>query len=115
MLALRTILPSGAVEMATVANYLPATADRLREDVLGIEDQFPVLLQMTEELFGTPASVVVETDPELPDVRYAVFETTARGESAALLRLRMQWHERVESVIGEDQADKVCLSLDFAE
>ncbi|HUG90093.1 MAG TPA: hypothetical protein VML55_04615 [Planctomycetaceae bacterium] len=103
--------------MATVTNHTPATADRTvqSEDPLGIEEAFPEILRITEELFGGTASVVIEEDPELPDVRYAVFETAARGDSAELVRLRLQWHERVEMVIGGDQSEKVCLSLDIDE
>jgi hypothetical protein len=101
--------------MATVTNHAPATTHRPIEEVLGIEDAFPEVLRMTEELFGGRASVVIETDPELPDVRYAVFEATARGDVAALVQLRLEWHRRAEAVIGEAQSHKVCLSLDFVE
>ena len=67
------------------------------------------------ELFGGPASVVTEIDPELPDVRYAAFETTARGDAAELAQLRLEWHQRAETVIGQAQSCKVCLSLHFDE
>jgi hypothetical protein len=101
--------------MATVTNHAPAAAHRSVEDVLGIEEAFPEILRMTQELFGGPASVMIETDPELPDVRYAVFETTAHGDAAELVQLRLEWHRRAEAVIGEAQSHKVCLSLDFDE
>lgn len=100
--------------MTTVTNHEPPRAEPVAAGVLGIEDAFPEILRITEELFGAPASVVVETDPEMPDVRYAVFEAVARGCLEEISRLRHEWYDRTEARLG-DRCEKITLSIDWQE
>ena len=102
--------------MATVTNHTPSTAGRTAQspDALGIEQAFPEILRITEELFGGPASVVIEEDPELPDLRYAVFETAARGSLADVSRLRHEWYDRMAALLG-DECEKISLLIDWQE
>ena len=100
--------------MSAVTNHAPATVDHSAEEVLGIEDAFPEILRITEELFGSPASLVVETDPELPDVRYAAFQTAASGSLEEVSRLRHEWYDRTAALLGDD-CEKITLLIDWQE
>lgn len=79
---------------------------------LGIESKLGELVQIAEELFPGPVSVDIETDPELPSERYAVFNVTATGDMTDVINRHRTWHERTALVV-PDHCDKIRLSIDI--
>jgi hypothetical protein len=79
---------------------------------LGIESSFPDLIGLTETIFQTPAKIVIESDAELPAIRYAVVETTTGNDLKQLAARRGEWYRRARALLGAD-ARKVRLSVDI--
>lgn len=84
----------------------------LRDAPLGIESSFSELLALTEQIFQSPARIVVESDAELPAVRYVVVETTAGNDLKQVASRRGEWYRRVRTLLG-GSARKVRLSIDL--
>jgi hypothetical protein len=67
---------------------------------LGVEDQLPGVVAMTEGVFSSPVQVQVARDPELPEDESIVLRVRAHGEVADLAALQSIWCQRVGAFDG---------------
>ena len=98
--------------MSATATDQPVVHDP--EQPLGIESSFPALARLTEEIFHAAATVMIESDGELPGIRYAVVETTAGRDLKDVSSRHQEWRRRVRSLLGSDSR-RVRLSVDMQE
>ncbi len=68
------------------------------------------VLAMTEQIFGSPATIEQENDPELP-ISYYVVLARAGGEVDQIVELNRRWHAALDQVAG-NRADLYRLSLE---
>lgn len=90
------------------ASSQPVDPAREALEQAGVLARLDELQRITEELFPGEVSHSIETDPELPDVHYVVFDVWMRKDYAETSRLRHEWYQRTYELLGDD-CDKVCL------
>jgi hypothetical protein len=59
------------------------------------------ILAYTEDLFGAPACMTLEWDPELPDTCHLVVHVKTNAEVPEIVRLNSAWHRRLLEVAGD--------------
>ncbi|MCI0357413.1 MAG: hypothetical protein L0211_02885 [Planctomycetaceae bacterium] len=68
------------------------------------EAAHPRVIEITERLFGGPASIRVEDDPEFPS-QYFVVTTPASGDTHELVSKVDDWHRTIRAALGDGISD----------
>jgi hypothetical protein len=79
---------------------------------LGLAEQFPQVVELTRELFGTAFHISVEPDPEIANWTQVTITVTVRGTLDEVLDKDSQWHQRLPHDTAEADG-AFCLSLDI--
>jgi len=75
-----------------------------------IASSMPALRAIIEELFPGQMSVEFDSDPEIPDCQYIVFNVTTAGGIKEIAARRGEWHRRSSAILADD-SDKVRLLI----
>ncbi len=78
---------------------------------VGLGEQFPLVLQLTRELFGEDFEINVEQDPEIGNWFDVVFTVQTSGTMEEVLESNTRWHRRVPHTT-TDATGAFCLSID---
>lgn len=97
----------------------PISAVNSGSPVVGVVPNSPALSdarhasvnEFTAKLFGSPATIRLEIDPEF-GTPYFVVDVTARADDETVFELDRQWHRRLPEAAG-DEAQHYCLALHF--
>jgi hypothetical protein len=98
-------MPVQAPELRTVPKAV-LSEDRDRRMALP-----EAVRKFTEQLFGAPARIHPESDPDVAG-EYLVVSVAARGEVEDIVALNHQWHAKLVDVAG-DLAERYRLSLEL--
>lgn len=74
----------------------------------GVIDHIPELLKIASELFPGEVSYSIESDAELPDEHYVVFDVSSADSYAELSKREFEWYQRAFALLGTC-SDKVRL------
>jgi hypothetical protein len=78
---------------------------------LGLGEHFPLVVQLTRELFGEDFGISVEQDPEIGNWFDVVFTVRTGGTMDEILEKNTLWHRRLpHATTGAGGA--FCLSID---
>ena len=78
---------------------------------LGLGEQFPLVLQLTRDLFGEDFGISVEQDPEIGYWFDVVFTVQTSGTMDEILEKNTLWHRRLPHAT-TDAGGAFCLSID---
>ena len=78
---------------------------------LGLGEQFPLVLQLTRDLFGEDFGISVEQDPEIGYWFDVVFTVQTSGTMDEILEKNTLWHRRLPHAT-TDASGAFCLSID---
>jgi hypothetical protein len=102
-------IPQRLMTVEQQVRALQAQVARLSESRNGVPDTGLPLddpavkeaLRIAVEMFGDSVEVVIERDPENPEHEFVAFDVECRGEPKELVRLRHEWHERVDQATND--------------
>jgi hypothetical protein len=77
---------------------------------LGLGAQFPVVVELTRELFGDNFEITIEQDAEVSGWSDIVFSVQSAGSTEEILSLNTQWARRLPSTT--EARGAFCLSID---
>ena len=63
-----------------------------------LEAEFADVLQMTRDVFGGDARIDAYPDPEIVGLDLINFCAVTRADSKSLLKMRLEWHRRLEEL-----------------
>jgi hypothetical protein len=66
---------------------------------------------LTEEIFGRPAAIRLEVDPEF-GTPYFVVDVTVSGTADEIFELDQRWHRQLRAAASDDSAH-YCLAIHF--
>ena len=90
----------------------PVPAETLAEAArLGLGEHFPLVVQLTRDLFGEDFVISVEQDPEIGDWFDVVFTVQTHGTMDEILEKNTLWHRRLPHAT-TDARGAFCLSID---
>jgi len=78
----------------------------------GIVQRIPELSEVTKKIFGDAPVVTIETDPELRDDHYVVFQVTVTGPVPEARQLHKRWNAETAEMLGRD-VDKIRLMMSW--
>ena len=77
---------------------------------VGVLQKLTELKEITKSIFSCEPRIAVQTDPEIPDDHYLLFQVAFDGDVESAGRLRDAWYSAT-SVVLERSSDKVRLLL----
>src|SRR5690242_5688410 len=86
---------------------LPKAAKRQPQFVVA-RRKLPQLQSVAAEIFAGEVTVDIESDPEIPDCQYLVFNVSAPANKASVMR--KEWYRRTQDIL-KNCSDKVRLSI----
>ena len=78
---------------------------------LGLGEHFPLVVQLTRDLFGEDFEISVEQDPEIVNWFDVVFTVRTSGTMDEILDKNTLWHRRLPHAT-TDAGGAFCLSID---
>ena len=95
-----------------LVHHAPAITAEILEEAsrLRLGEQFPLVVELTRELFGDDFDITVEPDAEIADWSDIVFSVHTVGSMEKILDLNTQWARRVPPTT--EARGAFCLSID---
>lgn len=100
--------PRYMLRIADVKQFLDAMKKQVQWVV--VVGKIPALRAIASELFIGTIQIEFDTDPEIPNYHYVVFNVTLSDNAPDLASLRREWYRKTQNVLKEN-CDKVRLSL----
>lgn len=101
-------------QATTLPWTIPAEVQAFAEEQ-GIRNCLPTLVEATERVFPSARrrAIVLEPDPEIPDLHFVVVEVDVPFSNEEALRARRQWHDAIRQCCSATPRYAFCLRMDL--
>ncbi len=79
-----------------------------------VTSALPSLANIAEELFRGKIDVEFDTDPEIDDSNYVIFNVSVKGDASRASSLRSEWYRKTSKILG-DNCDGVRLLISIEQ